>query len=367
MTYVTVNPAGPGTGAAALKLPEEALEDLSETGRGAPPPRKDPREAGRATAMPVPVIVYGALRSGTTVFRLMLDSHPGIGNPGEADFLFDHLHREPGYPTGWRYDLVALRRDRIFQSKNLVIPVTPDGVPFQGLGLLRAFLQQLARQAGQGRVFTLNVHRHVDRIAEVLPETRIIHLLRDPRDVARSSIGMGWASHLYHGVDHWIATETAWERSLPALGRAPVLTLRYEDLLGDIEAGLKEVCGFLGVPWAAAMLRYHETSSYGPPDPALAGQWRRKCDPDHIALLEGKVGALMRRRGYRATGSGRRPGFAERRALWLRHKAGLWRFGIRRHGAIVFLGEKLARWGGLPKLQTRFRNRMNATEKAALK
>jgi hypothetical protein len=41
------------------------------------------------------VFVYGALRSGTTVFRLMLDSHPKISNPDEMDFLFDHVDLPP--------------------------------------------------------------------------------------------------------------------------------------------------------------------------------------------------------------------------------------------------------------------------------
>ena len=57
-----------------------------------------------------PVFVYGGLRSGTTVFRLMLNAHPELSNPGEVDHLFDHIHRAPG--GGWRYDLDALSLDR---------------------------------------------------------------------------------------------------------------------------------------------------------------------------------------------------------------------------------------------------------------
>ena len=35
---------------------------------------------------PAPVIVFGALRSGTTLLRLMLNAHPDLNNPGEVDF-----------------------------------------------------------------------------------------------------------------------------------------------------------------------------------------------------------------------------------------------------------------------------------------
>jgi hypothetical protein len=59
------------------------------------------------------VFVYGALRFGTTVFRLMLDAHPQIANPGEMDFLFDYLYPDHTHSTGWRYDLDGLKLDRI--------------------------------------------------------------------------------------------------------------------------------------------------------------------------------------------------------------------------------------------------------------
>ena len=66
------------------------------------------------TADPMPascadvVFVYGALRSGTTAFRLMLDAHPLTVNPGEFDFLFDYLHADDTCPDGWRLDTDAL-------------------------------------------------------------------------------------------------------------------------------------------------------------------------------------------------------------------------------------------------------------------
>jgi hypothetical protein len=47
-----------------------------------------------ATPKARPVFIFGSMRAGTTVFRLMLDAHDGISNPGEVDFLFDHLARD---------------------------------------------------------------------------------------------------------------------------------------------------------------------------------------------------------------------------------------------------------------------------------
>ena len=46
------------------------------------------------SALPPPVALYGALRSGTTLFRLILKHHPALHNPGETDFLLDHIHAD---------------------------------------------------------------------------------------------------------------------------------------------------------------------------------------------------------------------------------------------------------------------------------
>lgn len=308
-----------------------------------------------------PIFVYGALRSGTTVFRLMLDAHSGISNPGETDFMFDFLKRDSSHPTGWRYDLDRLSRNRIFGSKKLDLTRGLDG-----LDLLHDFFRQFAARA-PGKRLALNIHRNADLLFELLPQAKVIHMLRDPRDVARSSIGMGWAETIYFGVDHWIKTEEAWGRAIAGASSPQVLTLTYEALFADTPAELRRVCRFIDVPFADDMLRYHETTSYGRPDPSLVGQWRRKCAPADVALLEGKAAALMRARGYTPAGPGRVPGLSEAMRLYVGQKMFVWRFGVRRHGALVYWGAKAARFLRLRPVQVRLQRRMNKTVQMNLK
>lgn len=267
-----------------------------------------------------PVFVYGALRSGTTLFRLMLNAHEALQNPGEVDFLFDHLHPDPTHPTRWRYDLEALGDDRIFRAKSLSLPPGVDGCD-----LLAELIDQLTAR-NEEKVLTLNVHRHARQIAALLPGARFIHLVRDPRDVARSSVGMGWVGLSYFGLDHWLATERDWDKArMPA---ARVLPLRFEDLMADIEPRLTEVCAFLGVPFLPSMLEYYRDTTYGPPDPAIAGQWRGKASAREIALLDGKCGALLTARGYEAGGAPARPGRVELLRMIVENRLGRWRKGI---------------------------------------
>lgn len=306
-----------------------------------------------------PIFVYGALRSGTTVFRLMLNAHDGIQNPGEVDFLFDFLHRDPAAPGGWRYDIDRLRENRIFRAHKLQIP---DGI--DGLDLMSDFMRQFQARR-PAAVLTMNLHRHAERVGEVLPGARFIHLLRDPRDVARSSVVMGWAGLSYYGVDHWMETERSWDAA--GFPSEQVLTLKFEDLMADLDGRLAAVCDFLEVPFAESMLGYHHDTTYGPPDPKIAEQWRRKADPHEIALLEGKCGALIRARGYAPGQVAHHPGRTERALLALRNNIGRRRASLRRFGLPLLLGAKLSGWVGATSLHRHFRRRMDTKVAQSLK
>ena len=300
--------------------------------------------------MPQVCFVFGALRSGTTMFRLMLNNHPQISNPGEVDFLFDFLHPTPS--ADWRYDKTGLRANRIFMDTGLSLPHDLDGLP-----LLHHMINSL--RGGADRVLTLNVHRNAARIAAALPEAKFIHLLRDGRDVAYSSIGMGWVGNAYFGVDHWLRTEAGWREAASNIAPERTHTLAFESLMQDIEPRLRAVCTFLEVPFDAQMLAYHENSSYGPPDPRIAQQWKRKADPHMIALIEGKAAATLRDLGYDVAGQPRYPGAVERVRLSAENRVRRWQFNLRRFGPMLFFKTAVAKVSGSPTLRARVQKQRN--------
>jgi hypothetical protein len=301
--------------------------------------------------MTAPIFVYGALRSGTTLFRLMLNSHAGLKNPGEVDFLFDFLIRDPSHPTGWRYRRDDMARHRIVRAHGLDLRPGLDG-----LDLLADMIAQFEVR-GPG-LLTMNVHRHAPLIAEVLPEARFIHLLRDPRDVARSSIGMGWSGNSFRGLDHWIRTESEWAAA--KIDPSRVLELKFEDLMADLQSRLSEVCAFLGVPFSPAMLDYHQNTTYGPPDPAISQQWKHKAGAREIALLEGRLGPLLENCGYAPNGAPASPGRWERLGLEAQNRLGRWRFNIRRFGLPLYLSSHVTKRLGPSWLDRRLRLAMDA-------
>ena len=241
------------------------------------------------------VIVYGALRSGTTLLRLMLNNHPGLNCPGEADYLFDYMSRVPD--GQWALDREGLKRDRIFQAAKITCSDTLG--PKETIDDL---LAQLQAQGGDGTRLILMTHRALDVALDMYGAVPIVHMLRDPRDVARSSIGMGWAGDVYHGAFHWIDTENGWLAVAPNLEQGQHIDLRYEDLIRDTEPELDRVARFMGVSFDPAMTTYDEDSTYSAPDISLIEQWRRKLTPHQIGLVEGRVGPLLTQTGYQPSG-----------------------------------------------------------------
>lgn len=303
--------------------------------------------------------MLGALRSGTTLFRLMLNAHERISNPGESDFIFDYLTRRPN-SNDWICDIDGLRQSRIFQSQNLSILRSEDGKEIA----LNLIAQLNERARGQ---LCLAVHGNADKVAAIFPDCKIIHLIRDPRDVASSCVNMGWAGNTYYGVDSWLKTESNWESFASLFDKNNVMELHFEDLILNTRRELDRVCQFIGVPFSPEMLNYPAYSTYEAPHPSAIQQWKTKLRPREVALVEIKVKSLLLRRNYQLSGY---PldhlGLLERIYLFLANKTYTWRFACRRYGIFNFAMEKITRRLMRP-LHPLFVRKMNEITKQYLK
>ncbi len=298
------------------------------------------------------IFICGALRSGTTLLRLMLDHHPRLSNPGEMDFLFECPLNDAGQPDVKAYRNY-LQVNRIFLATGLPID---DLLDYRGLA--RSFVDGVRRP---GKLLTINIHHHFDRIPEIFPDARYVHLLRDPRDVARSSVGMGWAGNVYRGVDHWIGSERSFEKLKSQVRADQVYEFKNEDLIADPERTLTALCGFLGVPYDEKMLSYAEQSTYSEPDMSLVNQWKRLQTQYEVGLVEGRVGALLEERGY--TPSGYRvviPKGLERAKLNAQNRVGRLRTQVRRYGLLLIGLEIISRRLQIPGLKDMVQRRINA-------
>ncbi|MCA9196481.1 MAG: sulfotransferase [Planctomycetales bacterium] len=307
-----------------------------------------------------PCFLVGAERSGTTLFRLMLDHHPDLAFHSEFEFAVDLLE-DGRFPDMDAYH-AFLETDRVFQltghdvDQSLAYPE-----------LVHSFLEQKRLKDGKTMVGA-TVHRHFDRLLSIWPHARFIHILRDPRDVARSNLKMGWSGNVYFGVDRWIEAEETWERLKSTLDSDRYMEVRYLDLVTNTEGVLREACQFLGVEFSEQMFEYADSSTYDLPDARALRQWEKKLSANEVRWIEAKAQDMMQRRGFSVTTeSPQKVGVLESLYLRIHDFVILKRARVQRFGFLNLAGHFVTRRLGLVGLEKRIKLRMNEVQNQQIK
>lgn len=282
-----------------------------------------------------PFFLVGAERSGTTLMSLILDHHPQIYCPFESDYLVEHLPDDGSEPDPATIRAL-LAKDPIARRDGFQID---PGQSYSAAA--RAFLSSGAAQAGKPFCGAI-IHHHIPKLLRIWPEARFLHLQRDPRDVAPSVVGMGWAGNLVHGVQPWLRTQEGMRQLLSEVPEDRWMRLCFEELVRAPEGTMQEVCAFLGTPYDEAMWDYPDHSSYAPPDPRVAERWRGTLKKRQVQWIEAAVGAELQAAGYKASGHPPR-GIPAWTRSWLRlqDRLGKIRFRVRRHGIRTVFGYAL--------------------------
>jgi Sulfotransferase family len=224
-----------------------------------------------------PIFVVGCHRSGTTLLRLLLDSHPNISCGPETGFLTDfaRITRDPMWPHLQQYGFPKEYWHRKVAE------------------LFDSFQSDYARGRGKVRWAekTPNYALHLDYINELFPTCQVIHIIRDGRDVV--------ASHL----DRWgylsaVKATRKWplyiDRTRRAGARLPAhryQEIRYEDLVDDTEAIMRKLLDFLGEPWDEGVLQYDQKPHDVQPRYVAFSSGRRSAAKEERAVYRSRVGA----------------------------------------------------------------------------
>ncbi|GAA3729544.1 sulfotransferase [Streptomyces tremellae] len=219
------------------------------------------RATGRARAaapapkgrrlVPSPVFVLSSVRSGSTLLRVLLNSHPKIRAPHEMHLRTLEVRQTKPYTEKAMKQLGldgaelehllwdrVLHRELVHSGKELIVDKTP----------------------GNALIW--------ERLREAWPDARYLFLLRHPASMVSS---------LMNGRPDRDPAATAAEvkRYVDAVDEArralPGLTVRYEDLTARPADTTREICAFLGVEWDASMLEYGK-QEHGPFQ-AYIGDW----------------------------------------------------------------------------------------------
>lgn len=219
-------------------------------------------QIGQADATPVldshPVFIVGVFRSGTTLLRYALDSHPSIAIPPESEFLvpLESVVSDTRSLPG----LASLGYDR-------------EHVVARCRHFASYFFDNYARIKGKPRWGDKSPAYvgHLDWLVELFPNAQFVHIFRNPLDQIHSFTDGGRQPMVplpdnFAGASEDIRVQTArWWRNQVSMQLNHMeawpdqsLALSYEQLATQPNATLRRVLEFLGEPWDDRVLRFNE-------------------------------------------------------------------------------------------------------------
>jgi len=238
----------------------------------------------------VPIFIVGCPRSGTTLLRLMLDSHPGIAIPDESHFVA-HLHREWGAarrtPEMILERVVAHGRfARWGIDPNEVRRLAAKTRPSSYGEVMRTVFATYALSTGKVRWGDKSPPyvTQLPFLANLFPDALFIHIIRDGREVAASLAAHPWGpSGVIGAASFWKRRVSAGREAGHSLPPAHYLEVKLEDLITDPESVLRGVCDFVHEPFNRKMLDYPRTGQQRvwTGDPSIPGNY---VDHRHVLL-----------------------------------------------------------------------------------
>lgn len=200
----------------------------------------------------LPILIVGLPRCGSTLVEQIIASHPEGAGAGELETLATLAAQLP-QRLG-----TALPFPACLQETN----------EHQLTAVAREYVQALKRA---GKRATKVVDKQLGNMMFVglagllMPKARVIHCTRHPMDLGLSC----WTQKFPPETNAWAGDQTAiarqWHRSQRLMDHwasvrpLPMLEVRYEQLVEDLEGEVRRILEFVGLPFHAACLRFWET------------------------------------------------------------------------------------------------------------
>ena len=275
-----------------------------------------------------PVLVGGTGRSGSTIVGDLLDHHPELtltrpmevrfiaGNDGLADALHLGL-RKVGSPKSLAAADLAVDRllNRWFERTpevGLHTSMSREdverwaheylvGFPTDPLGATRTLTTQImgriAEKLGASRLVdtTPANARKADRLEPVYPDSTVVVVTRDGRDVAASFVSQSFGpDDVFEALDQWEQRMLRTHSAVAACRPGRVLTIELMDLVVNDRAGtLERLCDGIGISVDPGMVAWFDANVTA--DGAHPGRWRRDFDEETCALIDDRYALAVER------------------------------------------------------------------------
>jgi Sulfotransferase family len=275
------------------------------------------------------LFIVGCPRSGTTLLRRLVDTHPLVAVIDEMRWIASFFERREGLtPEGLvtpelvdrllAYDRFATLEISREQLERLIDTGDPIPYPKFVTGIFDLYGQAQGKSLVGDK--TPRYARSIGTLHALWPHARFVHLIRDGRDVCMSILNWRKADQVLGRFSTWgedqVATAALWWEWHVRLGRedggslAPKLyhEVRYEALVSEPAKECEKLCSFLDLPYDDAMLKFHEGRTKMKPGldakkawlPITSGlrDWRTQMPAEDLERFEAAAGGLLEELGY---------------------------------------------------------------------
>lgn len=233
--------------------------------------------------------ILGNPRSGTTLLRLMLNTHSKIGVPPESGMILWWYEKYKDWNVEANNDkehVNQFARD-IFSSKKIEewgisladIEKVFDQNPKNYLEIFSFLYQNFTNKKIVGDKNNYYI-KELDQLSRVAPKSKFIHLVRDGRDVACSYLKLKELEQSLKYIpilpDDLKTIAQEWSENVSNIDdflvNRDAYLLRYEDLITNPKEVLTGLCAFLELEYEAEMLNFSKQNN----EPISTLKWKEK-------------------------------------------------------------------------------------------
>lgn len=249
-----------------------------------------------------PFFILANPRSGSSLLRIICDSHSHITVPPESGFM-EWWHKvygdwsaqdskNPAKVNAFIKHLISSKKFETwhFDSAVLVAQIEQEN-PTSYSELCALVYRSYGKQ--KGKIPTLwgdKNNYYIEKTAllhALYPSAKYIHLVRDGRDVATSYVALKdlrtqsqyapkLTANIVEIAQEWDHNNRKLDAFFDGVGRENVLLLRYEDLVSDLKKTCHTITTFLGVPMDKRMLTYDSINREESLEPEETLDWKKK-------------------------------------------------------------------------------------------
>ena len=313
----------------------------------------------QANQLGSPIFIVGYFHSGTSLMRTILRREPSVWVIGDETLFFQDLTKVRKRFPNLGDETIRRRYIRYLVCLALAGPrYTPsedEGKTLTEVGLSKAQFEQIVTA-------TADCHEHerlfaavmdcltsiagkerwlektpghvyfLPEILRVLPDAKIIEMVRDPRATLSSrklrQTDNTWLEFRESAKSNDQVRESNYDPVLDALmwkdsihaardhrhnRSGDILTVRYEDLVHDAPATVSRVCEFVGLPysddllnvgWVNSTTRVKQQGAAGAEQAAgvstaAVDKWRNELEPAELFLIQSLLKSEMRELRYK--------------------------------------------------------------------